>query len=108
MREKLLFVCRRNQWRSPTAEKIYARDPRFAVRSAGLSSSAVRRLGASDVAWAERIFVMESEHKSQLRAAFRDALGPRSVHVLEIPDEYGFMDPELVELIRAGVEAVCG
>ncbi|MDF1798793.1 MAG: phosphotyrosine protein phosphatase [Planctomycetota bacterium] len=108
MPEKLLFVCRRNQWRSPTAEKVYARDPRFDVRSAGLSSSAVRRLTAKDVAWAERIFVMESEHKSQLQAAFRDELGRRPVHVLKIPDEHGFMDPELVEPIRAGVEVAAG
>jgi predicted protein tyrosine phosphatase len=108
MPEQLLFVCRRNRWRSPTAEKVYARDPRFQVRSAGLSASAVRRLTARDVTWAARVFVMEAEHRAQLRAAFRGELGARPVHVLEIPDEYGFMDPELIDLIHAGVEAACG
>jgi len=28
------------------------------------------------------------------------------VHVLEIPDEYRFMDPELIELLEDGVRSV--
>ena len=31
----VLFVCGRNQWRSPTAARIYANDQRIEVRSAG-------------------------------------------------------------------------
>jgi len=29
----VLFVCSKNQWRSPTAEAIYRRDERVSVRS---------------------------------------------------------------------------
>lgn len=76
------------------------------VRSRGLSASAVRRLTNSDVAWADFIFVMESEHKRQMLKRFRADIGHRLVHVLDIPDEYHFMDPELVELIKARVSAV--
>jgi len=35
MRQNKLFICSRNQWRSPTAEKIYSRDERVNVRSLG-------------------------------------------------------------------------
>ena len=107
-RERLLFLCSRNQWRSPTAERIYAESQRFDVRSRGLSSSAVQRLGARDVEWADRIFVMETEHKRRLVGAHRDAVVHTPVHVLDIEDDYQFMDPVLIEQIRAGVEDVVG
>jgi predicted protein tyrosine phosphatase len=58
--------------------------------------------------WAEVIFVMEPEHKKQLLGAFRDQAKGRRIHVLDIPDDYGFMDPELVTLITAGVRAALG
>lgn len=103
---KLLFICNRNQWRSPTAERVYASTPGLEVRSAGLSSSAVRRLRASDIEWADEIFVMESNHKSRLTKTFRDAAQFASIHVLDIPDDYDHMDPQLIEQIRSGVDAV--
>ena len=105
-RVKLLFVCSRNKWRSPTAERVFSKSANIEARSRGLSASAVRRLTAEDVAWSDVIFVMESKHKKQLYLQFRVEVGDRAVHVLDIPDEYRFMDPELVELIRTGVTAV--
>jgi len=36
---------------------------------------------------------------------FRDELADRPIHVLDIPDEYGFMDPELVELLETSVRS---
>jgi predicted protein tyrosine phosphatase len=107
-KQNLLFVCSRNRWRSPTAERIYAKSERFQVRSRGLSASAVRRLTAADVAWADVVFVMETDHKRQLLQSFREPLGNRPLHVLDIPDEYQFMDPELIDLITTAVHAELG
>lgn len=107
-KKRVLFVCDRNQLRSPTAEKIFSRCERLEVRSRGLRASANRKLGEDDVSWAEVIFVMEPEHKKQLLRNFREAARQRQIHVLDIPDDYGFMDPELVMLITAGVRAVLG
>jgi predicted protein tyrosine phosphatase len=78
------------------------------VRSRGLSASAVRRLTADDVTWAEAIFVMEPEHKKQLLRTFREEAKLRRIYVLDIPDDYDFMDPELVMLIAAGVRGALG
>ncbi len=105
---KLLFVCGRNKWRSSTAERIFSNRPSLEVRARGLSSSANRRLVADDVSWADAIFVMESSQKRQLVGLFRTELGDRPVHVLDIPDDYKFMDPELVELLETGVRSVIG
>jgi predicted protein tyrosine phosphatase len=107
-RKRVLFVCSRNRLRSPTAERIFADSERFEVRSRGLSASATRRLSGGDVTWAEVIFVMEQDQKKQLLAAFRAEARLRPIHVLDIPDEYDFMDPELVMLIEAGVKGVLG
>jgi len=106
-RERLLFVCSRNQCRSPTGEKVFAGSERFEARSRGLRASANRRLTGDDVTWAHVIFVMESEQKRELLRQFRDEARGRRIFVLDIPDDYAFMDPELVALIAAGVGVGC-
>ena len=70
---KLLFLCSRNQWRSPTAEALYQNDPRVEVQSAGLSPSARRRVTEKLLLWADLILVMETEHKRRLADRFPDA-----------------------------------
>jgi hypothetical protein len=37
---KVLFICSRNQWRSPTAEQLWRRHPKVSTRSAGTSPNA--------------------------------------------------------------------
>ena len=97
----VLFVCSRNQWRSPTGEQVWRKVPGVSVRSAGTSRNARRRLTLADIRWADLILVMEDKHKSRITADFRDEVNFKALHVLDIPDDYRFMDPELVEIIRA-------
>ncbi len=59
-----------------------------------------------DVRWADIIFVMEEKHKSKLTAAFMKHLAGKPIHVLDIPDEYQFMDPELIEMLQQSVNNV--
>ncbi|MGI0117223.1 low molecular weight protein tyrosine phosphatase family protein [Zooshikella sp. RANM57] len=92
----LLFICSRNQWRSPTAEAIWKNDPLFKVRSAGTSPRAKRTVSPVDIRWADVIFVMEKKHKNRLQAAFARLLEHKPVYVLDIPDDYQYMDPELI------------
>jgi predicted protein tyrosine phosphatase len=53
--------------------------------------------------WADLIFVMERTHRSKLSSKFKSHLGKARVVCLEIPDEYEFMDPDLVRLLKAKV-----
>ncbi|MDA1232245.1 MAG: phosphotyrosine protein phosphatase [Planctomycetota bacterium] len=94
-----LFICARNQWRSPTAERVFLDDWRLAVRSCGVSQCARRKLFSADLTWADVVFVMESEHRKRVIAQFRSALDDTPIHVLNIPDEFQFMAPELVDLL---------
>ena len=102
----LLFICSRNQWRSPTGETLYRKSPMHTVRSAGTSPNARRTVNAKDIAWADLIFVMEEKHKSRMRAAFPGPMKYAAIHVLDIPDDYQKNDPELIELLRSGTEGI--
>lgn len=100
---KILFVCGRNQWRGPTAERIFKNDPRVDARSAGVSGKSKRQVKRGDIVWADLILVMETKYAAWIRDSFRDSAIP-PIDCLEIPDEYSFMDTELIELLEAGTE----
>ncbi|CAK16328.1 low molecular weight protein tyrosine phosphatase family protein [Pseudomonas entomophila] len=99
----LLFICSRNQWRSPTAEMIWRRRPGFAARSAGTSPNARKPVSPADIRWADVILVMERKHQQRLLAQFARLLEHKRLHVLDIPDDYHYMDPELVLILEAAV-----
>lgn len=103
-RRHLLFICSRNQWRSPTGEAVFRDDRRFAVRSRGTSPRARQTLRADDLVWADVVFVMENSHRARVLSEYRNALGGTPLHVLHIPDDYRATDPELIGLLRDGVE----
>ena len=104
----VLFVCSRNQWRSPTAEQVWRKHPKLSVRSAGTSPNARRKVSVEDIRWADVILVMEEKHKSRLFAEFTRVIAEKPVHVMDIPDNYKFMDPELVEELQSSVAAILG
>ena len=107
-RRNILFVCSKNRWRSPTAEAIWRKHPQLSVRSAGTSSTARRKVSAYDITWADVIIVMEEEHKSRLLAELAATVAGKPIHVLDIPDEYHYMDPELVQQLEEAVAALLG
>lgn len=97
---RYLFVCSQNRLRSPTAEHIFATYPGIEVSSAGTNHDAENPLTAELVDWADTIFVMERAHRNKLQKRFRSSIGPRRVICLDIPDDYEFMDPDLVRLLK--------
>lgn len=98
-----LFVCSRNQWRSPTAEKIF-RGYGYSARSAGTSPNAKKTISIADIKWADIIIVMEQKHKNRIISKFTRLLENKKIHILDIPDEYKYMDPELIALIEVSME----
>ena len=101
----VLFVCSKNRWRSPTAERLWRDDQRLSVRSRGTSSRAARSLRRADLDWADLVLVMEKRHRSRIWQRFgRDCHD--SVRILDIPDDFELMDPALVRLLRDRVEIV--
>ena len=99
--KNVLFVCSQNRLRSPTAEQIFADHPEIETSSAGTNHDAENPLTGELIEWADLIFVMERVHRNKMQKRFRSSLNGKRIVVLEIPDEYEFMDPDLITLLRA-------
>lgn len=100
---KVLFICSQNRLRSPTAEQVFADWPGVETASAGLNNDAENPLTPELLEWANLVFVMERAHRNKLSSRFRAHLGRQRVVCLDIPDEYDYMDPMLVRLLRVKV-----
>lgn len=100
MKKRILFLCSQNKLRSPTAEAVFADHPSAEVDSAGLNNDAEVPLSAEQIEWADLILVMEKEHRSRLNRKFGELLGGKRVVVLNIPDNYEYMDSALIPLLR--------
>ena len=101
---RVLFVCSRNRLRSPTAEEIFSETIGWEVASAGLSPDAEEPLTGEVVQWADLIFVMEKTHRARLARRFAGDLKNKRVICLDIPDNYEYMQPELVALLEAKIK----
>lgn len=100
---RVLFICSRNRLRSPTAERVFADHPGIETASAGLAPDAEEPLTSDHLEGVDLIFVMEQAHRTKLNRAFGRYLRGARIVCLDIPDKYTYMQPELVELLRARV-----
>jgi predicted protein tyrosine phosphatase len=100
VKTKLLFVCSRNQWRSPTAEALFRDHARYEARSAGTENNARIKITTGHVGWADMIFCMEKKHAARVAERFATELADKPLIVLRIPDDFEFMDPALVDLLQ--------
>jgi predicted protein tyrosine phosphatase len=101
--KRILFVCSQNRLRSPTAEQVFTSHPGVECASAGTNHDADNPLTPELVEWAEIIFVMEKAHRNKLTSKFGLHLANKRVICLDIPDEYEYMDPELIRLLKTKV-----
>jgi predicted protein tyrosine phosphatase len=99
--KNVLFICSRNQLRSPTAEHVFSTWPDVETDSAGLLADADIPLSTEQIKWADIIFVMEKTHRTKLSRRFRKYLNGKRVICLDIPDDYDYMDLALVKLLEA-------
>lgn len=99
----LLFICSRNRLRSPTAESVFSEWPGVDVDSAGVDHDAVVPLSPEQLEWADIIFLMERKHREKLQRRYKRHLHRQRLIVLGIPDNYAYMDPALIEILRTKV-----
>ena len=93
----------RNRWRSLTAEKIFNGVNGIQARSAGTEPSARIRVTAGHLSWADLIFAMEKKHVRRLQDKYPQEIADKEIICLHIPDDFEFMQPELVDLLEASV-----
>jgi predicted protein tyrosine phosphatase len=99
----ILFVCSKNKWRSRTAETIFKNSQNHTVKSAGTSRNARVKLNENHLIQADLIFVMEEKHSQIIKQKFRLNAFNDKVIVLDIPDNYKYMDEDLILSLKASV-----
>ena len=99
----LLFICSQNRLRSPTAEVVFSEFDGIETMSAGLNHDAEIPVSADLLEWADEILLMEQGHKRKLSKRFGSHLKDKKVRVLGIPDEFEYMQPELIAFLKSKV-----
>ena len=99
----ILFVCSRNKWRSRTAETIFKNNQKHNVKSAGTENDARIKVTEKLISWSDLIFVMEKRHRERLKEKFGSLADTKEIIILDIQDNYKYMDPELIEILETSV-----
>jgi predicted protein tyrosine phosphatase len=101
--QKLLFICSENRMRSLTAERMYDGFPGYEVKSAGTEQSARTPLTKEHIERADTIVVMEPEHLEKLQDRCGEELAGKKIVCLHIPDIYRYMEPALIDELKAAL-----
>jgi predicted protein tyrosine phosphatase len=97
---KILFVCSENRLRSPTAAAVFSEYEGVEAISAGTNKDCDTPVSGDLIEWADIVLVMEKSHRIKVSRKFRPLLKNKRLCVLDIPDDYDYMDPLLVRKLR--------
>ncbi len=86
----ILFVCRANLQRSPTAEDMVEKrsSGEIRVKSAGISPNANTKVNVGLMEWADYIYVMMDGIRKRLVSEFPELAKEKEIRVLGIEDRY--------------------
>jgi len=106
--KKLLFLCGKARMRSPTAAEVCRRWKDVEADFAGLSNDADEPLTSEQIDTTDIIFVMEQRQKKRLRSLFGHQLANKRIVCLDIPDNYDFMQAELIDILEVKLSNLLG
>lgn len=105
--KKVLTVCSAGLLRSPTAARILAEEYGYNTRAAGMVTEyALIPVDEVLIYWADEIVFMQQSHFAAFKVAFADnptakaRIEDGKYQILNIPDNYGWMQPDLVKDIK--------
>ena len=90
--------------RSYTAEVIYNSECLYSAKSAGTERTARVKVTKDLLLWADIIFAMEEKQAEYISNEFVDLVGNKKIIVLGIPNNYYFIEPDLIKLINNKVD----
>lgn len=98
--KRVLCVCKAGALRSATAAHILSAPPyEYNTRCAGTREYALIPVDAVLASWAQEIVCMERSNYEALVRLFKHEITAPLI-TLDIPDDYNYRQPELVELIK--------
>ena len=108
--KKVLCVCSAGLLRSPSTAVVLSQEPyNYNTRTAGIEPDyALVPVDEVLIMWADEIVCVEPSVRERLWAKFDDALVASGAKVvtLNIPDNFAYRDPKLMEIIRTQYEEI--
>lgn len=103
--KRVLTVCSANMLRSPTIAHILSAEPfNFNTRSAGTESYALIPVTEDLLLWADEIVCADTEHAMWIRNKMMEWSIDKPIINLEIPDNYEYRNPKLIDMIKERYE----
>lgn len=104
--KRVLCVCSGGVLRSPTAAWVLSNAPwNYNTRIAGTEDYALVKVDEALIIWAQEIVCMTEDHELKLKALLDLYRRKRPIVRLNIPDEFAYRDPTLVEMITKAYSA---
>lgn len=99
--KRVLTVCSANMLRSPTIAHVLSAEPyNYNTRSAGTEMYALIPVTEDLLIWADEIVCADTEHANIIGLKIMGTGIDKPVINLQIPDNYEYRNPELIELIK--------
>jgi predicted protein tyrosine phosphatase len=104
--KRVLTVCSASALRSPTAAVVLNQEYGYNTKAAGVSLEyAIVPITGRLLMWADEILCMESWQAQEIEGMLEIMGVDRPVVCMNIDDNYSYMQPELVDLIKQRYEA---
>lgn len=100
--KRVLFVCSAGLLRGATAARIYAQ--KYNTRAAGSADYALIPVTSDLLLWANEVVFVNQENYETVTKIFNLEDFPCLVKVLDIPDRYEHMHPQLIEAFKEQYE----
>ena len=105
MDPNILFVCSMARFRSKTAHDLFNGRNGAVTRYCGTDPDADIPVTQELIDWAVVIVCMEKHHRNRLK---KFDVGTKRIEVLDIRDEYDYMDEWLVRMLKHRIPRVLG
>lgn len=106
--KKVVFVCSMGILRSATGARIYAH--KYNTRSAGTWNEALIPLTATLLEWSNEVVFVNKHNYEQVKQYYVEELididQRYNIKVLDIPDNYNHMHPELIKAFNDQYEEI--
>jgi len=100
--KRVLFVCSAGLLRSATGARMYA--GKYNTRAAGSAGWALVPVTPNLLLWAHEVVFVNEENYEKVNQNFKLEDFPCLVKVLDIPDQYMHMDPNLIKAFEEQYE----
>lgn len=105
--KKVLTVCSAGLLRSATLQNLLIKEYGYNVRNCGTEESyALIPISQALVLWADEIVFVSKQNYDVVKREIENLDIVSKCKVLDIPDMYGFNDPELIKICREQYSAI--